>query len=137
MTNNEWWLGPMVGLDFETTGVDPFTDRPVQIGLVYSPGRGVYETVMDKIVDPEMDIGEEAASIHGISNAIAKERGESLQGQITMLLTHINGYSDLDDPDFVVPRVVHRIPERHQHNCCRFRLAPVSPSRGIRFYQPN
>lgn len=95
----------MVGLDFETTGVDPFTDRPVQIGLVYSPGRGVYETVMDKIVDPEMDIGEEAASIHGISNAIAKERGQSLQGQITMLLTHLNGYRDLG-----VPLVIYNAP---------------------------
>ncbi len=56
---------PLVSLDLETTGLDPETDRIVEIGLVRLHPDGRRETVCER-VNPERDIPETASRVHGI-----------------------------------------------------------------------
>lgn len=69
-----WHDGPLVGLDFETTGVDPLSDLPVQVALVWCDGRGGRRTAA-WLVDPGRDVPEEAVAIHGISTERARAEG--------------------------------------------------------------
>ncbi|MGH9293949.1 MAG: exonuclease domain-containing protein [Acidimicrobiales bacterium] len=72
-----WDEGVLVGLDFETTGVDPLSDRPVQLAIVWSePGRLLSAEV--SIVDPGRDIPEGAIAVHGITAERARREGCSL-----------------------------------------------------------
>jgi DNA polymerase-3 subunit epsilon len=72
-----WCEGPLLGFDFETTGVDPCRDRPVQVALAWTlPGRaGRIDTFL---IDPGCAIPEEAVSIHGITTERARREGCSL-----------------------------------------------------------
>jgi DNA polymerase III subunit epsilon len=56
---------PLVFLDLETTGLDPETDRIVEIGLVKVHPDGQRESLCER-VNPERDIPETAARVHGI-----------------------------------------------------------------------
>ena len=56
---------PLVFLDLETTGLDPETDRIVEIGLVKVHPDGRRESLCER-VNPERDIPETAARVHGI-----------------------------------------------------------------------
>jgi DNA polymerase-3 subunit epsilon len=73
-----WYDGPLVGIDFETTGVDPLTDAPVQAALVWCDGRGWRRTAV-WLVDPERVIPDEAIAVHGISTERAHREGASLE----------------------------------------------------------
>lgn len=55
----------VITIDFETTGVDPKKDRPVQIGLV--EGLTEPRIIMNMLVDPYTPIDPKATEIHGIS----------------------------------------------------------------------
>jgi DNA polymerase-3 subunit epsilon len=72
-----WCDSPLVGLDFETTGVDPLSDLPVQVAIVWSDGRGNDATAA-WLIDPEREIPEEAQAVHGISTERARSEGRSL-----------------------------------------------------------
>lgn len=72
-----WCDSPLVGLDFETTGIDPLNDQPVQAALVWCDGRGASQRQV-WLIDPERDIPTEAEAVHGISTAQAREHGWSL-----------------------------------------------------------
>ncbi|WP_163542819.1 exonuclease domain-containing protein [Occultella kanbiaonis] len=68
-----WIDGPFLGFDTETTGVNPFKDRIVSAALV---GRGPGGTEQRTwLIDPGVEIPEEAAAIHGISTAYAHAHG--------------------------------------------------------------
>lgn len=60
-------------LDFETTGVDPGTARPVAAALlVIAPdGSTIYER--SGLIDPGVEIPAEAASVHGITTERARK----------------------------------------------------------------
>lgn len=73
-----WHDSPLVGLDFETTGVDPVNDLPVQVALVWCDGRGGRQSACF-LVDPEVEIPEGAYEVHGISTARARAEGRSLE----------------------------------------------------------
>ena len=73
-----WYEGPLVGLDFETTGIDPLTDVPVQAALVWCDGRGGRRTAA-WFVDPGREIPEAAIAVHGISTERARREGASLE----------------------------------------------------------
>jgi DNA polymerase-3 subunit epsilon len=66
-----WPDGPLLGLDFETTGVDPTSDLPVQFALVLSM-RGGARRVLSSLVDPGRDVPAGATAVHGISTEMAK-----------------------------------------------------------------
>lgn len=65
--------GPLLGFDTETTGVNPFHDRIVTAALV---GRSPHETLQRTwLINPGVEIPEQAAAIHGISTEYAREHG--------------------------------------------------------------
>jgi DNA polymerase-3 subunit epsilon len=57
----------MLGLDLETTGIDPYTDRPVAWSCVDFVGEQVTAT-WDGIIDPGVPIPPEASAIHGFTD---------------------------------------------------------------------
>ena len=56
---------PLVFLDLETTGLDPETDRIVEIGLVKVHPDGTREGLCERL-NPERDIPETASRVHGM-----------------------------------------------------------------------
>ncbi len=70
-----WHEGPMLALDFESTGVDPLTSRPVQVALArIVPGKGADEQVW--LVDADVAIPDGAAAVHGITTEQVRADGE-------------------------------------------------------------
>ena len=69
-----WNEGPLLGFDLETTGVNPYSDLPVQVALVrWEPHGGGDRKVF--IVDPGRDVPPGAEAIHGISTERAQHEG--------------------------------------------------------------
>ncbi|HLS14214.1 MAG TPA: exonuclease domain-containing protein [Beutenbergiaceae bacterium] len=65
--------GPLLGFDTETTGVNPFQDRIVTAALV---GRGPNGTEQRTwLIDPGVEIPEQAAAIHGVDTEHARAHG--------------------------------------------------------------
>lgn len=63
-----------VGFDTETTGPDPLTARIVTAALVFTGGGRPNQT-FTWLINPGVDIPEEAAKIHGVTTAMAKAEG--------------------------------------------------------------
>lgn len=71
MTN--WTLGPFLGFDTETTGVNPATDRVVTAALVLRDASGTRERTW--LINPGVEIPETASAIHGITTERARAEG--------------------------------------------------------------
>ncbi|WP_454851795.1 exonuclease domain-containing protein [Promicromonospora soli] len=90
---NETWINrPLLGFDTETTGVDVAGDRIVTAALVLrTPGVGT--EVRTWLMDPGVEIPQEAAAIHGISTEHARAHGveprEALEEIAAELATHL------------------------------------------------
>lgn len=67
-------------LDLETTGIDPFKDRPVQVGLTLN-GR----ILMNSLCNPCMAIPDGARKVHHISDAMVQGHPDYLYAVWTML----------------------------------------------------
>lgn len=87
---------PIVFFDLETTGVDPFTDRIVQIGAVKINTDGSKEEY-NKIINPQQPIPPGAAAVHGISDDMVKDAPTlgDLAQELTALFTDVDlgGYN--------------------------------------------
>lgn len=86
---------PLVGVDLETTGVNPKTSGICELALeIFAPGVAPreYRTLVNP--NPMMDIPESATNIHGITNAMVEDAPTFLQ------LSEELGVS-LTDCDFV------------------------------------
>jgi DNA polymerase-3 subunit epsilon len=57
-----WHLAPLASLDFETTGVDPATDRVLSFALLGDRGND-----LSGLVDPGVDIPAASAAVHGLT----------------------------------------------------------------------
>jgi len=68
----------LVGLDFETTGIDPTSDSPVQVAIVTATAREVSGSEVF-LVDPGREIPEGAVAVHGITTERARREGRSLE----------------------------------------------------------
>lgn len=63
-----WYAWPVVVIDFETTGPDPSTCAPVEVGLVrFERGQPVQR--WSSLVDPVCPIPPAATAVHGITDA--------------------------------------------------------------------
>jgi DNA polymerase III subunit epsilon len=74
-----WRNQPMCGVDFETTGVSVENDRIVTgcVATLQPAAAGPWNVnVRSWLVDPGIDIPEEATAVHGVTTAHAKEHGQ-------------------------------------------------------------
>lgn len=66
---------PLLALDTETTGVDPFEDRIVTCSMVYDDGRGSPPNIRNWIMNPGIEIPTGASDVHGVTTEIAQAQG--------------------------------------------------------------
>jgi len=69
-----WWDSRLVGFDLETTAPDPFEARIVS-AAVPVVGGSREPKVATWLVDPGVEIPEEATAVHGITNEAARANG--------------------------------------------------------------
>ena len=69
-----WYRGPMVGLDFETTSVDPETARIVGAAVVVVQA-GELSGSTSWVVNPGVPIEPSATEVHGLTDAYVAEYG--------------------------------------------------------------
>ena len=79
-----WPTGEVLGLDFETTGVDRFNDVPVSYALV-SVIEGVVVRSWSGLIDPARPIPPEATAVHGISTERAHDEGMPLREAMALV----------------------------------------------------
>ena len=70
-----WTSLPLLSVDTETSGVDPATDRIVEAAAVTVAADGTVTDTWCRIIDPGIDIPEDAANIHGITTDRARAEG--------------------------------------------------------------
>jgi DNA polymerase III subunit epsilon len=79
-----WATGEVLGLDFETTGVDRFNDVPVSYALV-SVVEGVVVRSWSGLIDPGCEIPADATAVHGISTERARGAGMPLEQAVGLV----------------------------------------------------
>jgi DNA polymerase-3 subunit epsilon len=72
----DYFDGPLLGFDIESTGVDQWEDRVVTFSMVYSAYRGANPEILEWLIDPGVEIAEGATAVHGISTEYAAEFGK-------------------------------------------------------------
>jgi len=70
-----WVDDTWLAVDCETTGVDVWSDRIVEIACVEVRPDGTIGESYNTIVDPGVEISDEVAAIHGITTARARDEG--------------------------------------------------------------
>lgn len=70
-----WTELPVLSIDFESTGIDPFTVRIVEAGAAIIEPNGHIARSWSAIVDPGIAIPDEAAAVHGITTERAQAEG--------------------------------------------------------------
>ncbi|GGZ10879.1 3'-5' exonuclease [Streptomyces nitrosporeus] len=70
-----WLSGPLVAFDLETTGTDIETDRIVTAAVVRLDPDGAVAHERTWLLDPGVEIPEQASAIHGISTERARSHG--------------------------------------------------------------
>lgn len=71
----DYFDGPLVGLDIESTGIDQFEDRIVTFSLIYSASADSEPQILEWLIDPLVQIAEGATAVHGISTKHARAHG--------------------------------------------------------------
>lgn len=69
-----WSEGPLLAIDFETTGIDPFEARPVTVAMCAIKDRIAHTKL--EVINAGIEIPEGATEIHGWSTAMVREQGE-------------------------------------------------------------
>src|SRR5678809_369670 len=63
---------PIAFIDLETTGINPGSDRIVEIAIIKILTDGT-RSVKRKIINPEIPIPKSASDVHGITNEMVKD----------------------------------------------------------------
>lgn len=77
----DWHNKPMVAFDIETTGTDACRARIVSLAVAECRG-GAEPSVSTWLVDPRVEIPPEATAVHGLSDALVRERGVRPEGPL-------------------------------------------------------
>ncbi len=80
----DWTEGEVLGLDFETTGVDRFNDVPVSYALV-SVVDGVAVRSWSGLIHPGREIPLDATAVHGITTERAQVEGMPLADAVAVV----------------------------------------------------
>jgi DNA polymerase III subunit epsilon len=92
-----WPAGEVLGLDFETTGIDRFNDVPVSYALV-SVVEGVVLRSWSGLIDPGRPIPPEATEVHGISTEQARDEGMPLREAMALVCDAVVAASERGVP---------------------------------------
>lgn len=84
-----WATLPFLCIDTETTGVNPFTDRIVETCAVILNPDDTQGDIWSTIINPGIDIPDEAAAIHGITTTRAKAEGIPTELALIRLGRHL------------------------------------------------
>lgn len=82
-----WAVGAFAVIDFETTGLDPKTERVLEMGVVCFD-EGVLTAAYNWLIDPTIPVPEASTAVHGITNAMleGKPRFEQVWPEVRPLL---------------------------------------------------
>lgn len=81
---------PLLSLDTETTGVNPWECRIVTCNMTYDYVDGTPPYICDWLINPEVDIPEGASDVHGITNEIAQRDGMPIKVGLESIAHHLN-----------------------------------------------
>ena len=70
-----WHTGTLVGFDLETTGKNPHEARIVTASIVLLDAQGQVQAAAEWLVDPGVEIPDEAAAVHGVTTEHARQHG--------------------------------------------------------------
>jgi DNA polymerase-3 subunit epsilon len=85
LMQSSWARGSLLGLDFETSGVDVENDRIVS-GALIEVAPGVEPVTHTWLIDPGVEISEAATAVHGFSTKHVREHGQSPAGALGEIL---------------------------------------------------
>lgn len=71
------WPGRVLVLDTETTGIDVFNDRIVQLFIGIADGNGDLIEQYEWLIDPGIEVPEEASNVHGFTTEFLRENGHN------------------------------------------------------------
>jgi DNA polymerase-3 subunit epsilon len=97
----DYFKGPLLGFDIESTGIDPFEDRVVTFSMVYSHAEGAEPVILEWLLDPGVEIAEGAAAVHGVSTEHAQEFGKPAADAMPYIARRMEKIVDLGIP-FVI-----------------------------------
>lgn len=81
-----WYEGPLAAMDFETTGVDPFTCRPVSVAFYCDDPEGEHALFQySEIVDCGVVVPETTSAIHGITTERVRKEGRPILGALNSI----------------------------------------------------
>lgn len=117
-----WWKGPLVALDFETTGTDPREARIVSYATAFVlPDGELWEKYSIRgIVDPGIEVPEQAAAIHGLTTEEVRRRGEDPVYALEAIIVQLNLADQLG-----IPLVIFNAPYDWTLLHCEIRRRPV------------
>lgn len=139
-----WFRNPLVSFDLETTGIDPHTDRVVTAAVAHiDPRDGQVETYT-WLVNPGVEIPEQATAVHGISTAHAVEHGRDPAGALLEIAAHL-GQAASDGAALVVYNAPYDLTLLHaecaRHDTVAPAIGPVIDplvlDRGVDRYRPG
>lgn len=88
------WAKMIAVFDTETTGVDPRHARIVTATVAVLDEHGAVQERHDWIIDPQVEIPEAAASVHGITTDVARETGMFPEVGIQQLSARVQSMFD-------------------------------------------
>ena len=88
-----WWDERLCGVDLETTSAEPTEARIVQAS-VYVVGAGLVPDKLQVVVDPGVEVPDEAAAIHGFTTERVRAEGVPIAEALPGILAALNVYAD-------------------------------------------
>lgn len=95
---HHWYHRAFPVLDFETTGTDPHTARPVSVALMSSSPDGALVTLFSSLIDCGVDVPEAATAVHGITTERVRADGIKVNEAIQQVAAMLDAFTDTDAP---------------------------------------
>lgn len=89
------WPDRVLVFDTETTGIDVFNDRIVQLFIGIADGNGDLIEQYEWLIDPGIEVPEEASNVHGFTTEFLRENGIVPEGALKAALEVFQAYSDV------------------------------------------